>query len=133
MQENLIQNEYDVFTEINNNTEYFKNILETMPNLKLNKYDRTFLINSYKNTTNNIINYALLTKEKFDFFNERNLKNKILPDNYIKPSNLQLLQNINKLDEDNTLKVKAYVQQLLENQNVNNRKWLKQRIYKKEF
>ncbi len=113
MQENLIQNEFDVFTEINNNTEYFKDILETMPNLKLNKYDKTFLINSYKNTTNNIINYALLTKERFDFFDEKNFKNKILPDNYIKPANIELLHNINKLNEQQTNTLNEYVKALL--------------------
>ena len=113
MKENLIQNEHDALTEININILYFKDLLENMPNLKLNKYDRKFLINSYINTTNNALNTALLTEQKFDFFNDNNLKNNVLPDNYVKPTNIKLLQDINKLNNTQIKLLHNYLKQIL--------------------
>ena len=102
MKEDIIQNEYDILAEINKNTEYFIDILETMPNLKLNKFDRRFLINTYKETINNIVNTALLTKQKYDFCDKNNIE-----------TNIELLQNINKLDEKQIALTIKYINNLL--------------------
>ena len=115
MSEKLVEDENDLFLEIYANSHFFKGVLETSPTLKTNKKDRKYIIELYKRTTNNIINNALPTQKRFNLFDGRNINNNKLPENYIKPSNVKLLQMINQLDKKQIEATTKFIKNLLKN------------------
>ena len=112
MDKTLCEDEKDLFIEIYLNTMFFKGVLETSKTLKSNMKDRKSIINLYKKTTNNIINTALQTEQKFDFFKEKNLTNISIPDSF-KPGSVKLLQMVNKLNKTQTKLTLEFVENLL--------------------
>ena len=112
MDKTLCEDEKDLFIEIYLNTMFFNGVLETSKTLKSNMNDRKSIINLYKKTTNNIINTALQTEQKFDFFKEKNLTNITVPDNF-KPGSVKLLQMVNKLNKTQTKLALEFVENLL--------------------
>lgn len=97
MNNNQIQNEMDVLSEIYNSITYCENVLnETLSKEKISTLDKQYALNVFKNETNLAINTALLNDINYNYFDINNIKNKILPKNYLKP-NEQILNIIHKI------------------------------------
>ena len=119
MKNNLIQNEIDVITEIFNSITYCQSVLEdTFSKPKISKIDKQFAINAFQNETNRAINTALLNNLNYNYFDYNNIKNKILPENYLKPDEqvLDIVKNINKLNKTNLTKLESEIKTLLKGQ-----------------
>ena len=119
MNNNIIQNEYDIFTEIYNNIDYFKDFINKIFELKHKKEDKDFIISQFQITTNIMLNLALQNNMTYDYFDYNNIKNKILPDNYFKPNQqiLNIIKNIYGLNQENLNKIEKEINQLKKEQN----------------
>ena len=100
MDKNIFNNEYEIFNEIYNDLTFCENVLiETFNHKNINNLDKQYALNVFKNETNSAINTVLLNSLQYNYFDYSNIENKNLPKNYIKPSNLELLQKINSLNK----------------------------------
>lgn len=119
MKNNQIQNEIDILTEIYNDLTYCESVLkDTLAKNKISQLDQQFALNTFKNEINVAINTALLNDIHYNFFDYNNIKNKILPNNYLKPNEqiLDLINKINKLNSSNLNKLEKQVNILLKEQ-----------------
>lgn len=109
----LIQDEYDIFTEIYMKITYYLDIIEQ--ETKLNKISRKYLTTSYKNITNQILDIALLNKSNYNYFDVKNLSN--LPDNYFKPNKkyLNIIKLLYTIEEKDIDKLEALIHAFKEN------------------
>lgn len=101
----LIQDEYDLFIELQMKIQYFLDQLKEITYKKLNENDKNYLASAYKNITNQAINIALCNDSPYDYFNIDNINKKILPPIYIKPNSsyLNIIQELNKVKKTETL------------------------------
>ena len=111
MYNNLIQNEYDIFAEIYNNIDYFSDFVNKIFELKPKKQDKDFIISQFQITANIILNLALLNPMTYNYFDYNNIKNKILPNNYLKPNEqiLNIIKSIYNLNQENLNKIEKEI------------------------
>ena len=111
---NLIQNEIDILTEIYSKLTQFELTLdEYLKRTHANKIDYQFLINEYKMIANQSINTALQNNMTYDYFNYDNIKNKILPNMYIKPKYENTIKNLYKLNKAQLNQINEQIKKLI--------------------
>lgn len=81
-----MKTEQDIQKAIYDNAwDYINNIESTVNNSRLSKNDKFFIMTEVKLAINNVLNIAFNNQYFHNYLDEVNVKNGIMPENYIKP------------------------------------------------